>query len=217
MSLRVSNAFKRLVVEGGREMMKMGFTVGTWGNISVRDPETGYIYIKPSGIDYNRITEDDVVVLDSRAEVIEGTRKPSIEKYMHVGIMNARKDVNAVIHTHPVYSSVLGVNRMELPGISEDFVQIVGEKMTLSDYALPGTRELADNVVKALGPRNAVMIPNHGTVAVGPDLGTALKVCQVVEKTAQIYILARSIGTPHCISSEDIRAMQEFVRTSYGQ
>ncbi|MCD6122389.1 MAG: class II aldolase/adducin family protein, partial [Spirochaetales bacterium] len=138
-------------------------------------------------------------------------------KGMHIAVYNARKDVNTVIHTHPIYSSILGVNHMELPGISEDFVQIVGDKIICSKYALPGTSELAANVLQALGNRNAVILPNHGTLCVGKNLKDALKISYVVEKTAQVYIMAKSIGTPYLISDEDVKAMQDFARNHYGQ
>lgn len=208
---------KKIVVDTGLTMLQEGLTVGTWGNFSVRDPESGLIYITPSGMNYHDIQTDDIVVLDSSLNIVDGFRVPSIEKVMHVAVYNARADVNAVIHTHSLYSTVLGVNGMELPGISEDFVQIVGDKMVCSEYELPGTPELASNAVKGLGSRNGVLLPNHGTLMVGPDMPTALTICHVVEKTAHIYIMATSIGTPNLISMEDIKAMQDFARTKYGQ
>ena len=213
----IKSALKRAVVDAGLKMVQQGLTVGTWGNISVRDRETNLIYISPSGIDYEAIREEDIVVLDNELEVVDGSATPSIEKVMHVAVLNAREDVNAVIHIHPLYSSVLGVNGMELPGISEDFVQIVGDKIICAEYALPGTPELARNAVKALGDRNAVLLPNHGTLCAGKDLKDAFKICYVVEKTAHIYILAKSIGTPRLISEEDIKSMQYFARHLYGQ
>ena len=106
---------------------------------------------------------------------------------------------------------------MELPGVSEDFVQIVGDKMVCSEYALPGTPELARNVVKGLGSRNGVLLPNHGTLVVGPDMPMALIICRIVEKTAHIYIMAKSIGTPNLISLEDTKIMQDYARNEYGQ
>jgi len=126
--------------------------------------------------------------------------------------------VNAVIHTHPLYSTVLGVNGMELPAVSEDFAQIVGDKIICSKYALPGTKELGENVAIGLGEeRNAVLLPNHGTLCVGEDMKSTLTICHVVEKAAQIYILALSIGKPHLISAEDIKAMQDYKKNQYGQ
>jgi len=217
MTHNISNDLKQVLVETGLTIIKEGLTIGTYGNFSIRDPETGLIYITPSAMNYHEIVYQDIVVLDADLNLVEGTRVPSVEKGMHVAVYNTREDVNAVIHTHPTYSSVLGVNGMELPGISEDFVQIVGAKMICSEYALPGSPELAVNAVKGLGERNGVLLPNHGTLVVGPDMPMALTICRVVEKTAQIYIMAKNIGTPNLISMEDIIAMQEYVKTKYGK
>lgn len=217
MASNISNTYKEIVVEAGLKMLKDGLTVGTWGNISARDIETGLIYITPSGMDYEGITTDDIIVMDNELNIVDGHRIPSIEKHMHVEVYKTRSDINAVIHTHPLYSTVLGVNGMELPGISEDFVQIVGDKIICSEYALPGTLELAKNAVKALGKCNAVLLPNHGTLNVGEDMNCAQTICYLVEKTAHIYIMAKSIGTPHLISQADIKVMQDFARNQYGQ
>jgi L-fuculose-phosphate aldolase len=217
MNKKIKSELKAILVKTGITMLNEGLTVGTWGNFSVRDPETGLIYITPSGMEYNEISENDIVVLDNNLSIVDGTRVPSIEKIMHVTIYNERPDVNAVIHTHPLYSSVLGVNGMELPGIGEDFVQIVGDRMICSEYALPGTEQLAKNAVKALGKNNGVLLPNHGTIVVGPTMSMALTICQVVEKTAHIYIMSLSIGTPNLIDPEDIIAMQDYAQNKYGQ
>ncbi len=217
MTERTKETLKQAVVEAGLKMVQQGLTVGTWGNISIRDSETGLMYISPSAIDYEDVRLADIAVLNDELEVIDGSARPSIEKRMHLAVYRAREDVNAVIHTHPLYSSVLGVNGMDLPGISEDFVQIVGDRIICSEYALPGTQELAENVVEGLGNRNAVLLPNHGTLCVGKDMDHAFKVCHVLEKTAHIFILARSIGAPNVISDEDIKEMQHFAQTVYGQ
>ncbi len=214
---RIKREFKRMIADGGREMLAERLTVGTWGNLSIRDPETGLVYVKPSGMKYESIAEDDIVVFDLDERIVDGHRKPTIEYRFHLGIMRARKDVNCVIHTHPTYSAVLGVLGEDLPGICEDFVQLVGDRIVNCGYALPGTPELAAHVVEGLGRRNAVMIPNHGTVCCGPDWDTVKKVCYVVEKSAQVYVLARSIGKPRLISQEDMLAMQDFARNHYGQ
>ncbi|MBT3321877.1 MAG: class II aldolase/adducin family protein [Anaerolineae bacterium] len=215
--MKIKNNLKEIIVETGIKMLAEGLTVGTWGNFSVRDPETGLIYITPSGMAYNSLQTEDVVVLDKDANLADGKRIPSIEHPMHLALYAARADVNAVVHTHPIYSTVLGVNGMELPAISEDFAQIVGYKMSCSKYALPGTKELGQNVVKGLGKENGVLLPNHGTVVVGANMPAALTICHVVEKSAQTYILAKSIGTPNIIPDADIKAMQDYVQNEYGQ
>ncbi len=214
---KIKNELKQVIVNTGRTMIRQGMTIGTWGNVSTRDSETGLIYISPSGMDYEAIQLEDVVVLNPELEVVDGFRIPSIEREMHVRVYKARTDVNAIVHTHPLYSTVLGANRMELPGISEDFVQIVADKIICCEYALPGTPTLAKNVAQALGQRNAVLLPNHGTLCAGENMKQALTISQVVEKTAHIYIMAKSIGLPQLISEENIKEMQFFARNVYGQ
>ena len=217
MKLEISEKFKKLIVDTGRELYKQNLTIGTWGNISVLDPETDLVYIKPSGMDYNEINLEDVIVVDKKGKIIEGFRKPSIEMPMHLSIYNARKDVGAIVHYHPIYSSVLAVTGFSLPGICEDFVQIVGEKVLCAKYALPGSEELAKNAVASLGNRKAVFLLNHGTLCVGKDMKEAMRVCYVVEKTAHIYILSKSVGKCRVIPEEDIKVMQDLVKNNYGK
>ena len=217
MKLKISENFKKLIVNTGRKLYKQNLTIGTWGNISVLDPDTDLVYIKPSGINYNEIDLEDIMVIDKKGKIVEGFRKPSIEMPMHLSIYNARKDVKAIVHYHPIYSSVLAVTGFSLPGICEDFVQIVGEKVLCAKYALPGSEELAKNAVVSLGNRNAVFLLNHGTLCVGRDIKEAMKVCYVVEKTAHIYILSKNLGKCRVIPEEDIKVMQDFVKNSYGK
>ena len=217
MKLNISEKYKKIIVETEKELYKQNLTIGTWGNISALDPETGLIYIKPSAMDYNEINLEDIIVVNREGEVIEGVRKPSVEMPMHLSIYNARKDVRAIVHYHPVYSSVLAVTGFSLPGICEDFVQVVGEKVLCAKYALPGSDELAENAVASLGNRNAVFLLNHGTLCVGKDMKEAIKVCYVVEKTAHIYILSKSVGKCRIIPDEDIKKMQDFAKNVYGK
>ncbi|AKI97042.1 class II aldolase/adducin family protein [Kosmotoga pacifica] len=204
------------VLEACRIMVERGLTVGTWGNISKRVNENAFI-ITPSGMDYATLKEEDMVVMDLDGKVIWGNRKPSIEFNLHAKIYQARSDVNAVIHTHPVFSTAFAIAKMDIPPVSEELVQIVGEGVKCAKYALPGTTELAENAVEALEDRNAVLLINHGTIYVGKSLEHAFKIGEVVEKAAQTIIYAKILGIPNVISHEDCLAMQEFVATKYGQ
>jgi len=217
MKLKISKKYKKIIVDTGKELYKKNLTIGTWGNISALDSETGLVYIKPSAMDYNEINLEDIIVIDKKGEVIEGVRKPSIETPMHLAVYNKREDVGAVVHYHSIYSSVFAVTGLTLPGICEDFVQIVGDKVICAKYALPGTKELAKNVVTGLGKRNAVFLTNHGTLCVGKNMKEAMKVSYVVEKTAQIYILSKNVGRCRIISEEDIKIMQDFAKNVYGK
>ncbi len=215
---RIDNAIKDLIVETGRNMITTGMTVGTWGNISVRDPEHGHMYISPSGMNYDSIKRRHVVVLDLELNHIDGEFEPSVEKHMHAEAYRARADVHAVVHTHPIYSSVFGVVEMPLPAVSEDFAQIVGASVSVAlPYELPGTPELGRVAAQALGSNSAVILPRHGALSVGPTMEMALKVSRVLEKNAQIYLYARLLGEPKLFAPGEIETMQSFMQEHYGR
>lgn len=209
--------YKAYLIEAGKRMLHSGLTVETWGNISVRDPETGYVYLTPSGMPYDTLTEDDVVVMDVDGNRIEGERRPTIECAMHLGIMKKRPDVNAIIHTHPIYSQVFGLLHEDIPPVIDEAAQVLGSSVCVTEYAVPGSLEMAQNVIDTLGEGAACLIANHGAVCVGKDMDTAFKVCTVLEMTAQIYYMAKSIGTPKPIPQEKIEYMQNVTVKNYGQ
>lgn len=209
--------YKKYVVDCGMRMFKSGLTVETWGNISIKDPETGLIYLTPSGMDYDIIKPDDIIVMDHEMNIVEGERKPTIEYGMHVRIMNARPDVHAVIHTHPVDSQVFACLHRDIPPIIDEAAQLLGGTVKCAEYALPGSDELADNVVSALGDGAACMMANHGAVCVGKDMDSAFRVCTVLEMTAKIYHKALAIGEPEAIDDEKVSFMNDFAANHYGQ
>ncbi len=211
--------YKKLIVESGKRMAGSGLTVETWGNISYRDPETQLVYLTPSAMLYDTIVEDDVVVCKLDGTIVEGTRKPTIETEMHLSIYRNREDVNAVVHTHPMYSMVYAAQGKDIPLIIDEAAQILGDTCRCAEYALPGTLELADNCVAALGEKsNACLVHSHGAVCVGGDMDGAFKVAKVLEVTSQIYYMIEATGgKPVGISTENVAAMQDFVKNSYGQ
>jgi Ribulose-5-phosphate 4-epimerase and related epimerases and aldolases len=209
--------YKQILLRAGIEMQKRDLTVETWGNISVRDPETGHIYLTPSGMAYDTLKEEDVCVLDGNGNVIEGTRKPSVEKMLHVLVYQNRKDVFAILHTHPVNSTVFGVLHQGIPVVTDEMAQAIGGAVQCADYALPGSQELAENVMHALGNVQACLMANHGAVCVGKDMKECFKVATVLETAAEIYQRALTIGRPQEISKENTDWMRDFAVNHYGQ
>ena len=209
--------YKRFLIDACLRMVKSGLTVETWGNISVRDPETGYVYLTPSGMPYDSIVEDDIVVMDVDGNRIEGERKPTIEYAMHLGLMKNRPDINAVVHTHPVYSQVFALLHENIPPVIDEAAQILGGEVKVTDYALPGSPEMAANAIEAIGEEASCLLANHGAVAVGKDMDAAFRVCTVLEMTAHIYYMARCIGTPKPIDDDKVAFMKDFVANHYGQ
>lgn len=211
--------YRRLIVESGVKMSHSDLTVSTYGNISCRDPETGLIYLTPSGMNYDTVTEDDIIVVDLEGNRVRGERKPTIEAGMHLAIYRARPDVNAIIHTHPLYSMVYACQGAEIPIFMDGAAQTLGDTVRVSTYALPGSPEMAENVVEALGDKAmSCLVRSHGAVCVGADMKAAFKVCTILEMAAHIYQMIQATGRePLPLRQEDIEAMQDFAKHRYGQ
>ncbi len=211
--------YRKKILEAGLRMQRTGMTLGTWGNISIRDPEKEHIYITPSGMPYNTLVEEDIVQMDLSGRVLCGTRRPSIETGMHLKIYSARKDCGAVIHTHAVHSTVFASVGKEIPLFLDEAAQYLGDTVRVTEYALPGTQELAEQCVQALGERGmACLVCSHGAVSIGANLEQAFTVSEVLETTARVYRMILAMGgLPQLISEENIDAMQRYVRESYGQ
>ena len=210
--------YKKLILDAGLRMLHSGLTVETWGNISARDPETGLVYLTPTAMRYDTICEDDIVVTKLDGTIVESRRKPTIEMDLHLGIYRVRPDVNAVIHTHPIYSQIFAVLREDIPPVIDEAAQIMGGAVRCAAYGLPGSLDLAKNCVEALGEKGrACLLANHGAVCAGTDMDNAFKVSAVLEMTAHIYQLARAIGKPVVLGKDLVDAMHEFASTQYGK
>ena len=209
---------KEKLLWAGKEMLGRGLTVETFGNLSIRDPETGLVYLTPSAMAYHTITEADVVVMDLEGNVVEGHRKPTIEKDLHLGLYRAHPEVNAIIHTHPVHSQVFAVLRKPIPPVMDEAAQVLGGTVKVAQYALPGTKELAQSVCAAMEGRvRACLMANHGAVCVGATMEQAFKVCTVLEMTAEVYRLALSVGEPVVLPDELVDEMWDFANNRYGK
>lgn len=207
------------IVEYGRMLLREHFTIETWGNISAKGPD-GLIYITPSGMDYDICTADDIIVMTTDKKIVSGSRKPSIETDMHLAIYKARPEVGAVIHSHPMFSTVFACMGETVPiGICDESAQVLGAETKTAKYGLPGSPELMTNCLEALGSvSNACLLQSHGAVTVGADLKAAFKVLRVLEMTLEVYYRIRSMGAAFLpISEGNIKAMQEYVVTQYGQ
>jgi L-fuculose-phosphate aldolase len=181
-------------------------------------PGSDLVVITPSGVEYDRLVAEDMSVLELEGGArVEGRLKPSSELRLHLTIYRARPDLGGVVHTHSLYASAFAVVRQAIPPIVEDAAQVLGGSVDCAEYGAPGTQDLAYKAAKALGQKNAVLLANHGLVGVGPTVKEGLRVCQVVEKAANIYALARRLGDPVVLSDSQVAELRHAYRTSYGQ
>lgn len=203
---------KEQVVQACLEMARRGLVVGSAGNISVRLGDAELVAITPRGKDYELLTADQVQVVDFEAEPIEGDQVPSVETMMHVAVYRARPDIRAVAHTHSVYASALAVAHLPLPPVVDELIMSVGGEVPVTEYAFPSSEELAAKVAEALRERNAALMANHGVVGVGATPREALAVCELVERAAHIYVVARALGQAHPLPDDVIATEQDLFR-----
>lgn len=216
MTLDVEKA-KQQLVNMGQTVLRAGLVVGTWGNLSYRVPRDDVMVITPSGMDYERLQPRDMVVLDMEGMPVEGHRKPSTEGSLHLAVYRARPDVRAVIHTHSPYASAMAVARRGIPPILEDLVSMVGGGVPVAKYAPAGSARLAEVAATVLTGIDAVLLANHGVVAVGRSLREAFLTSQVVEQAARIYIYAQMVDRPVALDEGEVKKLRTFYRESYGQ
>lgn len=206
---------KHEIIKYGLKIKKTGLITGTWGNISSKYENK--ILITPSGLDYEELTPDDIIVCDFEGNILEGDKKPSIELHTHIAIYKNRSDVNAIIHTHSVYASAIAATKKNIPAILEDMAMIIGGEVRCAKYASPGSDELADNVLEVLEHKNAVLLSNHGSYCMGRNLKETMLVCQVLEKSAQVYIFSAQIGIPKPLAIEEVEKIREVYLTQYSK
>lgn len=189
---------RRELTEATREMYRRGLVGAYSGNTSLRLTGTGddgLLLVTPTHHPYYRLQPEELVVVNLDGEpVLPAPMRPSSETRLHLEIYRQRDDVGAVAHTHSIYASVAAVIGRDIPPLIDEMLLTIGGPVKVSKYAFPGTQELAEEAYTALGDRNAALLRNHGVVGVGPDIWEALEVCDLVERLAHIFVLARNFG-----------------------
>ncbi len=203
------------LIEFGKRLVNDGLTKGTGGNLSVYDPESKYMAITPSGIDFFQIKPEDIVVCDLDGNVIEGDKKPSSEWYMHAVQYKYRDDITAIIHAHTTFATVIATLRETLPA-THYMIAVAGPDVRCAEYATYGTKELGDNALEAMKDRYACLLANHGILAGSYSLANAYNIIEEVEYCAKINIYARAIGEPVVLDDEEMTLMNEKFK-HYGQ
>lgn len=189
----------------------------TMGNFSARDKRTGYICITPSGMEYDKLTAADIVVLDEDGNIIDGERKPSIEAPLHCAVYRRRKDVFGVSHTHSVFATAWAACNESIPVVVAELAALIGGPVECALYKPMGSLELAETAAIRLKNNNAILLANHGVLAVGHDIEAAFANSVVVEEGAKIAYYARQIGVMKLIPEEECESLRITTLEKYGQ
>ena len=198
----------------GVTLLETGLVVGTWGNVSVRlGPQ---MVITPTGADYDKLTADDMPVVDLATGTWTG-QKPSSERGLHLAVYRERPEIQAVIHAHSPFASTLAAAHRDLPPVLDDLAQIAGPGVRVAPYALPGTSKIVRVTMKALRGRMAAFMANHGVVCLGRSLDEAHLCCQVVEKAAKAFIEAEFLGGAKELNHFEAWAMHQIFLRKYSK
>ncbi len=197
------------VCDTARQMARDGLVAATAGNVSARDPASGLIAVTPSTYPYDLLQPDDVAIVDPEGTQLRGTRRPTSELPLHLGVLALRPEVAAIVHTHSRYATAFSVVRRPIPFVCNEGMGVGAPSIDVAEWAVPGTADLGRAAVAFLERRpdvRAFLLANHGVVALGDDLRAAYSLASQVEWEAAVFHLALQIGEPHLLSEEQFRA-----------
>ena len=199
------------------ELPKNNLVTWTSGNISARDPQSGLVVIKPSGVKYVDLRPEHMVVVDLEGDIVEGTLKPSSDTASHLYIYRQRPDVNGIVHTHSRYATAFAALGKPIPVYLTAHGDEFGCPIPCGGFALIGGEEIGQVVIDTIGTSRAVLLKNHGVFTVGPDAEAALKAAVMVEDIAATVWLALQIGQPDEIAPADVAKLHYRYTHVYGQ
>ena len=199
------------------ELPKNDLVKWTGGNVSARDPETGYVVIKPSGVRYDALQPADMVIVDLDGNVVEGDLKPSSDTASHLYIYRHRPDVGGIVHTHSPYATAFAAVGRPIPVVLTAMADEFGGPIPCGGFALIGSEAVGKVVVESIGDSCAVLLKNHGVFTIGADATAAVKAAVMTEDVAKTVWLALQIGQPAEIAPDDVAKLHHRYTHVYGQ
>jgi L-ribulose-5-phosphate 4-epimerase len=208
---------KEELVELHLELPKHNLVVWTGGNVSARDAETGLVVIKASGVRYEEMRPEHMVLMDLDGKIIEGNLKPSSDTASHLYIYRHRPDVNGVVHTHSAYATAFAAVNKAIPVVLTAIADEFGGPIPCGGFALIGDEAIGKVVVDSIGKSPAVLLKNHGVFTIGKNAKSAVKAAVMTEDNARTVWMALQIGTPDIIPQEDVEKLHYRYTHVYGQ
>jgi L-fuculose-phosphate aldolase len=193
---------RQSIIDACLRMNQLGINQGTSGNISLRHHEG--MLITPTSVPYEAIRPEQIVYMGLDGS-FDPAQRPSSEWRFHLDILRARPEVNAVVHAHPPYSTMLAIMGLEIPPVHYMIAVAGGDTIRCAPYATFGTQELSHHAVAALEGRFACLLEHHGMIAIGPSLAKAMWLAVEVEALARQYHGCLQIGTPRLLPKEEIK------------
>lgn len=205
------------LVQLNLELPRNRLVAWTGGNVSARDPDTGLVAIKPSGVRYEDLTPATMVVLDLDGKVVDGELHPSSDTASHLYIYRNRPDVNGVVHTHSRYATAFAAVGRSIPVYLTGQADEFGGEIPCAGFAFIGDDTIGALVVEGIGRSSAILLKNHGVFTIGPTGEAAVKSAVMVEDVAATTWLALQLGTPDVLDEEAVARLHRRYKTIYGQ
>lgn len=199
------------------ELPKNGLVTWTGGNISAREPDSGYVVIKPSGVRYEDLRPESMVIVDLMGNRIEGDLKASSDTASHLYVYRHRPEVNGVVHTHSPYATAFAALGKPIPVCLTAIADEFGGPIPCGGFALIGGEEIGREVVESIGDSRAVLLKNHGVFTVGPTAEAAVKAAVMVEDVARTVWIALQMGRPEEIPPAEVKKLHQRYSRVYGQ
>ena len=200
-----------------QELPRHGLVVWTGGNVSARDPESGLVAIKPSGVRYEDLTPESMVVLDVDGRRMDGDHKPSSDTASHLYIYRHRPDVHGVVHTHSRDATAFAAVGRSIPVYLTAQADEFGTEIPCAPFAMIGTEEIGAQIVEHIGSSPAILLQNHGVFTIGPSASAAVKAAVMTEDVAATVFMALQLGQPDVLSPDDVARLHHRYTTDYGQ
>lgn len=201
------------------ELVRYGLVAWTAGNVSARVPDADLMVIKPSGVSYDDLSAQNMIVCDLDGTVVEGELSPSSDTAAHAYVYRARTDVGGVVHTHSTYATAWAARREAIPCVLTAMGDEFGGEIPVGPFALIGNDEIGRGIVSTLeGHRSrAVLMANHGVFSVGSDARDAVKAAVMCEDVARTVHIARQLGAMVPIEADDVDRLYDRYQNVYGQ
>ncbi len=205
------------VLDAALKLKEYELVTLTGGNVSGRDEESGNIVVTPSGVEYEKLSPEDMVIVDIEGNKIEGDLKPSVDLDDILYIIKNKPEVNSVIHTHSPYASCFAILNQEIPCSITTLANEIGGSVPVAEYAPVKSGRVGPSVVEAIGDKRACLLANHGVMTVGPSVRNAVVAAVMMEYAAKSHYMAQSIGEPVILPESEVEKAKEIFLNVYGQ
>jgi len=199
------------------KLMENRLVMWTSGNVSGRDPKTNLVVIKPSGVSYDKLLPDNLVVVDLNGNIMEGKLKPSVDMATHLYVYKHMPEVMSVIHTHSTYASAFAAIGKPISVCLTAMADFFGRDIPVGELVLIGEEEIGKEIVRKIGNSKAIIMKNHGPFTIGASVNEALKAAIFLEETAKVLIMSKILGEPQPIPGSMVRILHKNYTEKYGQ